>query len=204
MELAATFFIAFIFSFVGSIPPGTLNLTMIHLGLDHKLNVAWRFGLAASLIEYPYAWLAIEFENIITANLMTERFQIITGIVMLLLGLFMLKPAATNPSRFSQRFHASGFRRGLVLGILNPLALPFWIFMTAYLKSIGWVDLSDNFEKHLYLMGIVAGAFSLLIVVAFLARQVVQYLGESPFMKKFPGVVLVFLGLYAIGKYYFN
>ena len=68
MEMLQAFLMAFVFSFLGSIPPGTLNLTMVRLGLEHKMTIAWRFALAAALIEYPYAWLALLFEDWITSS----------------------------------------------------------------------------------------------------------------------------------------
>ena len=40
-ETLITFGIAFFFSFVGTIPPGTLSLTIIQLGLGNKINIAW-------------------------------------------------------------------------------------------------------------------------------------------------------------------
>ena len=45
------FFIGLVASFLGSIPPGTLNILVLQLGLDNKLKAALRFALAVALIE---------------------------------------------------------------------------------------------------------------------------------------------------------
>ena len=94
MEAAVlAFSLAFFFSFIGSIPPGTINLTVLQLGLEHKTSVAWRLALAAALIEYPYAFLAIKFEKLITASpVVVENFHLITAIVMIVLGVMNLFP----------------------------------------------------------------------------------------------------------------
>ena len=204
MEVLFTFAIAFFFSFVGTIPPGALNLTIIQLGLDHRINIAWRMAFAAALIEYPYAWLAIEFEEFITkSSLITQNFQMLTGIVMILLGIFNLW-SSSKPSKLSQRFQASGFRKGMVLGLLNPLAVPFWIAMTAYIKSQGWIDLSTRIEVHAYLLGVSAGTLTLFMLLAYLARMVVSQFQTNAFLQKTPGVVLVLLGVYSLTEYIFG
>lgn len=74
--------------------------------------------------------------------------------------------------------------------------------MTAYIKSQGWIDLSSNLEEHAYLLGVSLGGFSLLIIFAFLARQVVAYFQQNAFIKKIPGITLLVLGVYATIKYF--
>ncbi|MFN7260132.1 MAG: hypothetical protein ACK5TU_09565, partial [Cyclobacteriaceae bacterium] len=92
------FLTGLVFSFIGSIPPGTLNVTVLQLGLDKKMGVALRFALAVSIIEYPYAWIAVAFEDWLTSSpLIIENFQLITAVVMTVLGLFTLW-ASRKPS----------------------------------------------------------------------------------------------------------
>lgn len=205
MEYLLSFLIAFCFSFIGTIPPGTLNLSIIQLGLDHKISAAWRFALAAAIIEYPYAWLAVKFEDFITSSpVVIENFQIITAAVMISLGIFSLWLAKGPASAFAIRFHESGFRRGIVLSLLNPLALPFWVAMTAYIKAQQWIDLSTTLEMHLYLLGVSLGSLALLMIMAYLAKRVVKYLeGNNILLKKIPGFTLLFLGIYALLRYLF-
>lgn len=201
MEVLLSFLLAFFFSFIGSIPPGTLNLSMVQLGLEQRMEAAWRFAFAAALIEYPYAWLAVEFESIITSSpLITENIQLITASVMILLGTFNLL-SSRQQGNVSQKFNNSGFRRGLILSILNPLALPFWIGITAYLRGLRWIDLGSNLELHAYLAGVSLGAFTLLILLAYLAKRIVSSFQESKIIKKIPGVTMLALGIYALMEY---
>jgi threonine/homoserine/homoserine lactone efflux protein len=203
-EVLITFAIAFFFSFVGTIPPGTLTLTIIQLGLNEKLNIAWRMAFAAALIEYPYAWVAVKFQGFLTQSIeITKGFHLIAAVTMLLLGLLNLWSSA-RPSKFTQRFEASGFRKGVVLSLLNPLAIPFWMAMTAYLKTYGWIDLSDNFEIHAYLVGVSTGTLVLFMLLAYLARKVISYFRTNGFLQKTPAVMLILLGIYSFGKYIFG
>jgi threonine/homoserine/homoserine lactone efflux protein len=204
IEVVLTFAIAFFFSFLGTIPPGTLSLSILQLGLNHKINIAWRMALAAALIEYPYAWIAIEFHELITRSLdITQSFHLLTAIVMIVLGIINLWSSA-RPSKLSQRFEVSGFRKGMVLSLLNPLAIPFWIAMTAYLKSHGWVNLSDNMEVHAYLLGISSGTLVLFMLLAYLARSVVSHFKTNGFLQRTPGILLILLGLYSLTEYIFG
>jgi threonine/homoserine/homoserine lactone efflux protein len=204
IDALSTFFIAFLFSFLGTIPPGTLNLSIIQLGLNHKINAAWRMSFAAAMIEYPYAWIAVEFQDFIAQSInITQNFHLISGMVMVLLGGFNLW-TSSKPSRLSQRFEASGFRKGVFLSILNPMAIPFWMAMTAYLKSYGWIDLSDEMEVQAYLIGVCTGTVVLFMLLAYLARKVVSHFKTNSFLQKTPGMVLILLGLYAFWEYIFG
>ena len=50
MEIFVVFLIGTFFSFIGSIPPGALNLSVLQLGLEGKVKTALRFALAVSII----------------------------------------------------------------------------------------------------------------------------------------------------------
>lgn len=195
------FLAGLIFSFLGSIPPGTMNLAILQLGLEHKIKIALRFSIAVAIIEYPYAWIAVVFEDWVTSSpVIIENFQLITAIVMTVIGLFTIW-SARKPSNFSVKFNESGFRRGLVLSVLNPMAIPFWIGITAYLKAQGWIDLSATVLLHSYVFGTSVGVLLLLILFTFLAKRLSHYVSDNKVVKLVPGITLLVLGLYAFGKY---
>lgn len=203
-ETLLTFGIAFLFSFIGTIPPGTLSLTIVQLGLKNKIDVAWRMAAAAAIIEYPYAWIAVEFQALITSSIEWRHgFHIVSGTVMLMLGAVSIW-SASRPSKFTAKFEASGFRKGIVLGLLNPLAIPFWMAMTAYLRSYGWIDLSDKVETHAYLLGVSMGTLLLFVTLAYLARIVVSHFNSNAFLQLLPGIVLILLAAYSFYEYIFG
>jgi len=197
------FLVGVLFSFIGSIPPGTLNLCVLQLGLEKKINAALRFALAVAIVEYPYAWIAVEFENWITSShAVIQNFELLTAIVMTIIGLLNIW-AAQKPTDFTNRFNESGFRRGLILSILNPMAIPFWIGITAYLKAQGWIDLSSGLKLHLYVLGTSIGAMILLTLFTYLAHRLSAYVIQGKLIKLIPGITLLALGLYAFIRYLF-
>jgi threonine/homoserine/homoserine lactone efflux protein len=201
MGALIAFLLAFFFSFVGSIPPATINLTVVQLGLEDKLKIAFRLSLAAALVEYPYAWIAIKFEDLITSTpAIKNNFQLISAIVMLSFGILNLI-SANKPSKFTEKISNSGFRRGLILGILNPLAMPFWIAVVAYLKGQNWLEISTNISLQGFLFGVSSGAFILLILIAYMAKKIATQFQQSVWVKRIPGIVMLMLGFYALTLY---
>lgn len=199
--LLVTFAIGFFFSFIGTLPPGTISLSIVQLGLKNRIDVAWRMTIAAAITEYPYAWVAVVFQDYLTASLdLTGAFRLLAGMVMVVIGALNLW-ASAKPSRLSRRFEESGFRKGVLLGLINPLAIPFWMAMTAYLKAHGWVTLADNFELQAYLLGISAGTLVVFMLFAYLARTVVSRFHTSAWLQKAPAILLIFLGLYSFAEY---
>jgi threonine/homoserine/homoserine lactone efflux protein len=197
------FLVGVIFSFLGSIPPGTLNVCVLQLGLEKKIGTALRFALAVSIVEYPYTWIGVQFEDWITsAPAVIENFELLTALVMTIIGIINIW-SARKPTEFTSRFNESGFRRGLVLSILNPMAIPFWIAITAYLKAQGWLDLSSTLKLHLYIFGTSVGAMALLALYTYLAGRLSVYVTGNRLVKLIPGLTLLALGLYAFVRYLF-
>ena len=204
MTVFQVFLIGFLFSFIGSIPPGTLNISVIQLSLSNRFDAAVRFALAAAIIEYPYAFIAVKFAGLITASpWIATHFTLLAAMVMLLLGAINLFQKDTSGS-VMLKFRESGFRKGVILSLLNPLAIPFWIGVTAYLKSIGWIRLPTLFEQGMYVFGVSVGTFVLLYLLALLARKFTNVLQRQSLIRKIPGIIFIFLGFYALAKHFIS
>ncbi|MBM3177229.1 MAG: LysE family transporter [Bacteroidetes bacterium] len=201
IDLTIAFILGAVFSFLGSIPPGTLNMAVLQLGIEGKTKIALRFATAVAIIEYPYAWIAVEFESWITSRpTILEHFQLITATVMTLVGILILLSASSG-SGITKRLDESGFRRGIILSILNPMAIPFWIAITAYLRSTGWLKVDTSAGIHSYVFGTSVGVMILLLIYIFLANRVSGYASSNIWVKRTPGIVLLVLGVYAFIKY---
>lgn len=182
-------------------PPGTLNILVLQLSLEKKLGAALRFAVAVALVEYPLVWIAVEFEEVITSSATIQRnFTIIGAITMTVIGIFSLLFSNKSPNYFA-KFQNSGFRKGLILSVFNPPAIPWWIAMTAYLKMQGWISLETLLLRHVYFLGSALGALILLGLVAVLANRISYKFKESKLVKVAPGVILLILGLVALFNY---
>lgn len=198
------FVVGAVVSFVGSIPPGTLNLLVLQLGLENKFRAALRFALAVAIVEYPYAWIAVAFEGWVTSSpLVQDNFKLLAAAVMVILGLLGLWTARA-PSSATVKLQESGFVRGLILSLLNPQAIPWWIGMTAYLKAQGWIFLDTPFRLHAYVLGTSVGALVLLTLVAVGARLLSRVMRHNRLISVMPSAILLGLGIAGFISLYFR
>jgi threonine/homoserine/homoserine lactone efflux protein len=192
---------------MGSIPPGTINLSVIQLGLQQKISTALRLALAAALVEFFYSAIAIKFQLFITSNPSIEsNFQLISALVLLILGIAnLISGLRSHPNKKDSEpkgIAATGFRKGLLLGLGNPLNIPFWIVVTAYLQSNDWVNF-DQTSIWSYVVGISLGSIAILMILAFAAKKTSKFIQpDNKLIKIIPGIVLVVLGLYSLVQLY--
>ena len=196
------FLVAFAFSFLGSIPPGTINLSVLQLSLSGRMGAALRFCLAAAVVEYPYAYIALRFEKLITETpLIQNHFHLISALVMIFLGILGLYAHKSDNEKW-KNFQHSGFRKGVIISLLNPLAIPFWIGVTAYLKNEEWVVLSSELDIHLYVFGVSAGTFVLLAVLSLLSSYIGERFRSQIWLQKLPFFIFLGLGTYSLFKFF--
>ena len=194
------FVIAFIVSYLGSIPPGTINISVMQLAIQDKRRAAAFLSLAASMVEFIYAGITVRFQLILSESAwFTDHFYIITAIPMMVLGIANLR-ASSSSRTFSTRAEPTGrngFRRGLVLGLLNPLTLPYWLTVTAYLQTHSLISL-EGYSFWYYLTGISVGTFTLLLSILFLGKKFSNIADNQFLVHRLPGLIFIGLGTYNI------
>jgi threonine/homoserine/homoserine lactone efflux protein len=193
------FIIAFVVSYLGSIPPGTINITSMQLSVQNHRRAAFFFALAASITEFIYAGVTVRLQIFLSEKpFFTEYFQIITALAMLALGVANLLTKTNSQSLLSKTTELkgrNGFKRGVILGVLNPLTIPFWLAVTAYLQNHRLISLSGvNF--WLYLSGISIGTFALLLTVNRLGARFTNIADNQLLVHRLPGIIFILLGLY--------
>ena len=92
-----------------------------------------------------------------------------------------------------------GFARGLILGFLNPMTIPFWLAITTYLENDGLISVT-NFSYWGYLLGLSLGTFCLLLTVDALGKKFTQIADNKFIVHKVPGFILLGLGIYFLLK----
>ena len=137
---------------------------------------------------------------ITSSDAISKNLSLFAALVLIVLGLINVVPKRRDGLALG-KLKNSGWRRGILMGILNPLAIPYWVGITAYLRSQGWINLSTSTGLHLYLCGIVVGAFLLLALLAYLSKKVMQSFQQYPWIQKIPGYLLLVLGLYSLIVY---
>ena len=187
----------FFFSFIGSIPPGSINISALQYALEKRIRAAYTFAVAAAATEYLYAAIAVRFQIYLTESAdISQYFQMITGSVLILLGVLNLfkKSRKTKVKNIGEKRNA--FKKGILLSLANPLAIPFWLMVTAYLQSMGWIVLSDK-NFWIYVTGISVGTFCLLATVINLGARFNTIQGNNFLIYRVPGLIFIGMGIWS-------
>ncbi len=133
-----TMALGFILGFVGYLPPGNINLTVVQLAISHTKGKLWAFILLATVMEFLYCLgcitgldLLMQQPNLVVV-LQWSAVVIFTALG--LLSFFHNEDAVKIPA-------LSGFGRGVFATIINPLQVPFWLVWGVYLSD----KLKDGF-----------------------------------------------------------
>lgn len=195
--MVSVFLLALIISYLGSIPPGTINITVMQYAVQGHKRAALFFILAVSLIEFVYAGLTVRFQMYLSeSELLMDHFLIITAVGMIILGGANLF-TRTSSKGIVKKVHVkgrNGFARGLIVAILNPLTVPFWLAVTAYLQNRNLIDLS-GVSFWVYLLGISLGTVGLLITVRSLGAKFTRISDNQFLVHILPGLTFLVLGL---------
>ena len=203
--IAQTLIVAFLISYIGSIPPGTVNVSVMQLSILKKHRAALFFSLAASLVEFAYAGVTVQFHLFLNTHPeVANYFRIITAVALIGLGLWNIFSISTSGSikvdtKLTGRH---GFARGLILGFLNPMTIPFWLAITTYLENDVLVELT-NLGYWMYLVGLSSGTFCLLLTVDAMGKRFTKIADNKLLVHKLPGFLLFVLGTYYLAKLVF-
>lgn len=196
-----TLIVAFVVSYTGSIPPGTINVSVMQLAIQKRKRAAVFMAFAASAIEFVYAGFTVQFHILLTANeTLADYFRIITSVALIVLGIWNIFLKSTSKSVImNSEKGRHGFLRGALLGILNPMTIPFWLAITTYLENDNLINV-DGFGFWTYLIGLSAGTFCLLVTVVALGGRFTKIADNKFLVHKVPGLILFSIGLYFLLK----
>lgn len=200
MILLTCFFVGLFFSFIGSIPPGTINITTMQYAMSNKKAAAISFAAAAALTEYLYAGIAVKFQMYLTENTsFSSNFQLVSGTVLIILGILNLVKQKFPDPKPELGEKRNAFKKGVLISLANPLAIPFWLAMTVYLQGMNWIDLS-GYNYLIYVAGISTGTFLLLAVVTQFGARFAFVQSNKFIVYRVPGIIFLALGIYTFYK----
>jgi threonine/homoserine/homoserine lactone efflux protein len=153
------FLSAFFISFTGSLPVGTLNVSVADLSINMGGAAALQFGIGAMLVEVVVVRIAlVTVRKLEGLHRLLWFFKILTCAIILLVAAFSLE-AAWHMRKPGVAIPFAGhmpFVSGLLLSLINPLHLPFWMGWTAVLKTRKILTDSKK-DYNLFVMAIGCG-----------------------------------------------
>jgi threonine/homoserine/homoserine lactone efflux protein len=154
------FFIVFIISFLGSIHPGPLNVSVVEITLKNSLKSGLVMALGGVIPEFIYSWFAVEGTLFFQRNhVIFHSLQWLMVVVLLVMGLATI--LSKNKNIKTEIAQSGLFVKGFLLSILNPQLLVFWLLICVYFQGIEFLNIDNNFKKIAFVMGTGLGAFAL-------------------------------------------
>ncbi len=171
----AHFFIAFGLSFIGSLPPGIINMTVAMTAIRKNISAAFLVSIGAALVEFIQVFVALKFSYLLsTYGDFQSIFSIIALLIFVGLSVYYLFFAPTQPPKLKEKGAALGdFFKGMAVSSANVMVFPYWIFYGTWLGSNGWL-IHDNFHISIFSAGVAVGAFSVFLLFLKLASIIVK------------------------------
>jgi threonine/homoserine/homoserine lactone efflux protein len=194
------FIIGMSVSIWGSLPLGTVNLGVIQTTINRNFKAGIYFALGATLIELIYSAVAVKFLAVflISRPEVNLFIEIIAVPVFLILGLLSFKKK--EPLAGKEMGKGKSFVEGIIIGLVNPLQIPFWIAYSTYLLSNSWIK-NEQSLLTVFIAGICCGTLFILILIAALSRKFLSAINSGTgYINKIIGFVFFGLAFYQIIK----
>ena len=155
MNLSVYFLVALVLSFLGTIPIGLITLTITQKTIKSGRNAGLMIALGATVMEFSYTFIALTLLDFFTKNTAISQYiKIAATVVFLTMGIyFLIKKSKSKIKTTSKEYNYMDFFRGVTVGMMNLLIIPFWIFLGIWLEAHGLL-----FERMRCVFSFSAGA----------------------------------------------
>jgi len=189
-----TLFLGLIANFIGYVPPGNINLTLVQITVNRGIKEALRFIISFSSAEFFFTYFIMHAAKWLSQQVKLDT--VIDWVMVVLFGVLgtvtwmhRKKPPETNYSE-----HES-IKYGIVLGFVNPMQVPFWMITGTYLITHQWI-LDGTLALVIFSLGAAAGAFLALFLYAKFAVYIKSKFALSTRVIN-TGIALLFFSLAA-------
>jgi threonine/homoserine/homoserine lactone efflux protein len=194
-SLPLNFLTGLVVSFLGTLPLGVLNVTIMDVSLKKGMRSALRFALACALVELVYSYISVQLtKSIIEFPALKTITETIATITLLGMGIYYIRKH--HSLNASKQKNVSSFYLGTILSILNFVAFPFWILYTTLLQGKGIVGLSQQSFIIIYVIGISMGTIAGLLPFAYASRFLTRFVAvHQDRMDRTIGFLFIFLSV---------
>ena len=197
--LFLTFFLGIICNSIGYFPPGNINLTVVQITINRGLRQAYYFIIAFSSVEMLFTFGVMRFVQWLSSTMKLEQIiDVVMIVLFLILGIVTWRSRKEMPKAdYSKK---DSIRYGLLLGVFNPMQIPYWLFLGTYLISHEWIN-TGYLSLAVFSIGSGIGAGIVLYGFARFANYVQDKFTLSSYVIN-KSIAILFFGLsaYHIGK----
>ena len=168
MNIIIYSFLGLITAIIGALPLGTTNVAVINTTIKENVQSAMKIVYTAALAEIILVIVALNFnmqiENFINMNIWV---QITIAVLLLVVGIILVigrKECIKDENEEciiikKRRFILSKEMLGLLLGLINPTVLIYWILVISFLKN-NMIELNIHLDYSVlfvFLIGVFIG-----------------------------------------------
>ena len=159
-----TFFIGLFANFIGYVPPGNINLTLVQITINRGLKQAFMFVISFSCVEFFFTYFIMHAAKWLASQV---KLDMVIDWVMVVLFTILGTITWMHRKKTPQTHYSNteSIRYGILLGFLNPVQVPFWIITGTYLITHQWI-LDGKLALVIFSLGAAAGAFLALFLYA--------------------------------------
>jgi len=210
--LFLTFFIGIALNAMGYIPPGNINLTVAQLAINKGMRQVWYFILSFSCVEVFFTFGMMRFArwamSDINPNEAVSEVRLSTLVDCFMIVMFLVMGTITwrNRKKVPKTSNKKEDKRsgsvlyGLILGVLNPVQIPFWLFFGNYVILHQWIQ-TDYLSLVIFSLGSGVGSSLALYVYAHFATYIQEKFAlSSLIINKSIAIFLFALAAYLVIK----
>jgi threonine/homoserine/homoserine lactone efflux protein len=133
---------AFVLGFIGYLPLGNINLSVVQVAVSRTARVLWSFIFFIAVMEFIYCVACLRGINFLLHQpgwILVLKWTAVA--LFFVLGMFSLlhKPDSSKAS-------SVGIKRGVFIALFNPMQAPYWLVWGVYmmennLLAPGWLPL---------------------------------------------------------------
>lgn len=156
------FFLGFVCSFIGVLPPGLLNMSASKISVrDGKLR-AVVFAIGAVLFVFIQTYISVSFARIIDKNaeilILLREIGLVVFTVLTIFFFWTSKKYKPKNEVFKIISKKKSFFQGFILSALNLFPIPYYVFVSVALASYGWFSFAQ-YEVLSFVAGTGFGSF---------------------------------------------
>ncbi|MFT5103091.1 MAG: threonine/homoserine/homoserine lactone efflux protein [Candidatus Latescibacterota bacterium] len=167
MSLVFNFIIGFLAAFVGLIPPGLLNMSAVKISMKNGRKQALLFSVGVCVTVMIQTFVAFVFSRYLDKNPEIVDFLQKTALgIFICLTVFFFFIAKDTRREIPEKMNKSKTNRfftGMLIGVLNMLPLPYWVYISISFAAFGWFSF-DQLSLWMAVIGSGLGTFAMLMI----------------------------------------
>ncbi len=125
-----------IIAFIGALPIGTVNLSVVQTTIQKDAYTAMKIAIAAGVAEILVSYLALNYNTAVSEYLSNNYgLQVFISVFIVVAGVLFLLKKQKNRTHKKSRSTLYNSLKGFLLALINPPVILFWLYIFSVLND---------------------------------------------------------------------